>query len=124
MPARLDGISLFLLLGVQPTDKPVESGSTGLPGAWRGPGGDWVFGRKQLCVRTGSLQGPQSKVSCGNECCYDDMMAMQHAVPDRCVPGMHLTHAPIVLMRMRTHAYISLVWQINAFSRQSQLRFP
>lgn len=93
MPARLDGTSLFLLFGVQSVDKPVESGSTSLPGARRGPGGDWVFGRKQLRVRTGSLQGLQSKVSCGKEYCYDNRMTMQYAVPDQCMPVRHLTHA-------------------------------
>ena len=93
MPARLDGTSLLLLLSVQPVDKPMESGSTGLSGARRGPGRDWVFRRKQLCVRTGSLQGLQSKVSCGKEYCYENRMTMQYAVPGRCVLVRHLTHA-------------------------------
>ena len=98
VPARLDGTSLFLLLGVQPVDKPVESGSTGLSGARRGSGRDWVFRRKQLCVRTGSLQGLQSKVSCGKEYCYDNRMTMQYAVPDR--SGISLMH-----MDTHTHAH-------------------
>ena len=112
VPARLDGTSLFLLLGVQPVDKPVESGSTGLSGTRRGPGRDWVFRRKQLCVRTGSLQGLQSKVSCGKEYCYDNRMTMQYAVPDRCVPVRHLTHAhgyayACTRIRMRTSFWSS-----------------